>query len=253
MNRLERLYAVNDELRRNAPAVVSAANLANKFGVSRRTMERDLASLRSAGVPLYAVAGRRGGQATLQDGAPTHVFALSAEEITGLLMAVTASAPMPFGDAAVAGAQRLLDGLPSETQVRVDELRGRIRVSLNRPHGVGEVEHSTEQRAAAADGQVPDRIRRVQRVVEEAVRHRQVVNLKYRDQTGSATSRAVEAVGFFRGSDGWFLIGWCRLRQDRRIFRLDRITAAALTKESFSPRSVDETLGWVPEEVTDLG
>src|SRR5689334_20604208 len=40
MNRLERLYAVAEAIRRRAPAPVSAAALAEEFGVTRRTMER---------------------------------------------------------------------------------------------------------------------------------------------------------------------------------------------------------------------
>ncbi|MEM9656617.1 MAG: HTH domain-containing protein, partial [Actinomycetota bacterium] len=62
MQRLERLFAINDTLRRAAPHRVSAAKLAEEFDVSRRTIERDLASLRAAGVPLYAERGRTGGQ-----------------------------------------------------------------------------------------------------------------------------------------------------------------------------------------------
>ena len=50
MNRLERLHALTEHLRRVAPRPVSAASLADRFGVSRRTIERDLAALRNAGV-----------------------------------------------------------------------------------------------------------------------------------------------------------------------------------------------------------
>ncbi|MGI9147874.1 MAG: HTH domain-containing protein [Chloroflexota bacterium] len=40
MNRLERLYAISDHLRRHAPAALSAQSLASRFDVSRRTIER---------------------------------------------------------------------------------------------------------------------------------------------------------------------------------------------------------------------
>ena len=39
--RLERLYALAEEIRRHAPVPVSAAALAEHFSVSRRTIERD--------------------------------------------------------------------------------------------------------------------------------------------------------------------------------------------------------------------
>ena len=227
MNRLERLYAVTEEIRRRAPQPVSAAALAERFEVSRRTMERDLASLRAAGVPLYASYGRTGGQ-ELAGRAGTVVFRLSAEEATALLLAATTAADMPYAEAGRSATRRLLDALPAATQVGVDELRNRLRT-------------------AAADAPRP--ARRLKRTTEEAVRRGLVVNLTYRDRNGQVTTRAVEAVGFYGGADGWYLVGWCRLRDAGRIFRLDRITAAHLTRERAPTRDLDETLGWVPERL----
>jgi predicted DNA-binding transcriptional regulator YafY len=48
--------------------------------------------------------------------------------------------------------------------------------------------------------------------------------------------------------NGWYLVGWCHLRQAGRIFRLDRITSARLTRRPVAERDLDETLGWVPYE-----
>ncbi|MEL6892743.1 MAG: WYL domain-containing protein [Actinomycetota bacterium] len=227
MNRLERLYALNDHIRRSSPAPVSAAALAREFEVSRRTIERDLAALREAGLPLVAEPGRSGGQRTLQD-AKHIVFTLSASEVSALLIAVAAVGDMPYADAAGAASQRLLDAIPDLTRVQADELRLRIRTRVT-------------------DGSVTPRVRRT---VEEAVRTQRVVNITYVDAAGASTNRAVEPVGFYNGEQGWYLIGWCRRRDAGRIFRLDRIQTARLTKRSAPHRDVDEVLGWVPDEVT---
>jgi predicted DNA-binding transcriptional regulator YafY len=231
VNRLERLYAVTEAIRRRAPQPVSAASLADEFGVTRRTMERDLAALRASGVPLYGTDGRRGGQQLASRGGRV-VFSLSAEEVTALLLAATVSAGMPYSDAGRTAINRLLDSLPDDTRVAVDELRHRLRATVG--DGV---------RAAP----------RVQRTVEEAVRRNVVVNIGYEDRNGATTRRAVEPVGFYGGGTSWFLIGWCRLRADGRIFRLDRITTARLTREVAPVRDVDDTLGWVPEELVTPG
>lgn len=229
MQRLERLFAVHDRLRRAAPGPVSAARLAEEFGVARRTIERDLAALRSAGVPLYAERGRHGGHVSI-DRRGSAVVTLTADEVTALLVAVAAAGPdMPFADAASSAVDRLLDGLADSTAVAAEELRARVRTAVvARP-----------QPAA----------RRVRRTVEAAVRRSLVVNLRYEDGEGRVTERAVEAVGLYRGERQWHLIGWCRLRQDGRIFRLDRIRSANLTRERAPGRDVDETLGWTPHEV----
>jgi predicted DNA-binding transcriptional regulator YafY len=229
VNRLERLYAISEHLRRNAPRPTSAARLADEFEVSRRTIERDLEALRRAGVPLYADRGRRGGQHTL-DRTGSVVLTLSTPEVVALLVALASSGPdMPFSDAGLTAAQRLLDGLGTGTRIEVDELRRRIRTA------------DADRAPASA---------RVRRTVEEAVRRSVVVNIDYTDQHGARTTRAVEAVGLYAGGDGWYLIGWCRLRDDGRIFRLDRISSARLTRRPAPRRDVDATLGWVPHHVS---
>ncbi len=228
MNRLERLYAINEAIRRRAPEPVSAARLAVEFGVSRRTVERDLAALRSAGVPLYAERGRSGGQLQL-DRPGQVVLALSTAEVSALLIALAAAGDdMPFLDDGLSATNRLLDGLPGSVRVAVDGLRGRVRA------------------AASDDRPVNPRIRRT---IEEGVRRSVVVNIDYLDRNGTATSRSVEAVGFYQGGDGWYLIGWCLLRDGGRIFRLDRIRSARLTRRRIGERSVDDVLGWVPRSM----
>ena len=115
--------------------------------------------------------------------------------------------------------------LPTATRLEVEALRARIRTA--------------EQQRPAAPA-------RVRRTVEEAVRRSVVLNVDYADRHGTSTSRAVEPVGLYFGGDGWYVIGWCRLREAGRIFRFDRIRSARLTTQPFAPRDVDDTLGWVP-------
>ncbi len=227
MNRLERLHALAEQLRRSAPRPISAASLAERFGVTRRTIERDLASLRNAGVPLYAEHGRAGGQISL-DSEGHSVLTLSSAEILAILVALAAAGSlMPFHDAGNSAAQRLLDPMGPETQLGVEELRRRIRVRDQ-----------------------PSVSKRSRRTVEEAVRRSVVVKIDYVDANGNTTNRSVDPVGFYNGDGGWHLIGWCHLRTEGRIFRLDRILSARLTTRPAQQHSVDETLGWIPAEVS---
>jgi len=231
MNRLERLYAVNEAIRRRAPQTISAAALADEFEVSRRTIERDLAALRSAGVALYTEYGRSGGQRTAER-ARRGIFSLSTSEVTALLAAVAAAGvPMPYSDAGVAATRRLLDGLPDATRVDVDRLCARIRTT---------------------DDAMPRPARRIKRTVEEAVRRSVVINIGYLDRNDVETRRAVEAHGFYQRSEAWYLIGWCRLRDAGRIFRLDRIRSARQTTELIPDRDLDDVLGWVPGVIRTL-
>jgi len=227
VNRLERLFAISEAIRQSGRQPLTATRLADRFEVSRRTIERDLASLRGAGAPLISEPGRNGGAVSLDAGAGV-VVSLSTPQVTALLMAVAvAGVDMPYSNDASTGADILLRGLGSNTRTSVEDLRGRIRNPLSSPT-------------------VSPRTRRT---VEEAVRRGVVVNIVYVDATSRLTKRSVEAVGFYRGTDGWFLNGWCELRDAGRIFRLDRIEAAHLTRRAVKHRDVDEVLGWVPSEV----
>lgn len=224
MNRLERLYAVAEAVRRQAPAPVTAAWLADRFGVSRRTIERDLAALRVAGLPLHAREGRDGGH-TIAPVSGRAVLTLGAAEVTALLLALAVADGAPFNDDARAATDRLLDALPPATQVQVAELRGRIRVARDPVTSP----------------------RRTTRTLEEAVRRALVVRLDYTDRAGRRTSRDVDAVGFYGTPEGWAFVAWCHLRQAGRMFRLDRIRRATIISTPAQHRDVDDVMGWVPD------
>jgi predicted DNA-binding transcriptional regulator YafY len=229
VNRLERLYALTEEVRRHEPAPISAAYLADRLGVTRRTIERDLASLRAAGVPLKAARGRGGGY-TLDPGVSWTPVALNPAEVTALLLAQTAAPGIPFGRAAQTATAKLVDSLPAATRAEMEHLRQTIRVVIDAPAVTGPVATT----------------------IEEAVRLGRVARIDFTDRHGTQTSREVEPVGFYGSLDGWSLIAWCRLREAGRLFRLDRIGTAVLTTEQALPRDVDETLGWAPGPISRI-
>lgn len=227
MNRLERLHALTEELRRHAPAAVPAHRLAARFGVSRRTVERDVAALREAGVPVRATEGRGGGHALSAVPGRT-VLSFTAAEIAALLAALHVADGAPWTDAARTATHRLADALPPATRAQVDVLRTRIRVVAGAP--------------SAPPG--------VRAAVEEAVRRALVLRLDYTDTDGRETSRDVDPVGFYGTPDGWALVAFCHLRGAGRLFRLDRIRRAALTATPARWHDLDDTLGWVPHRGT---
>ena len=79
--------------------------------VTRRTVERDLAALRFAGVPIEGEVGRTAGY-SLAPSKGSVVFSLGPEEMVAVLLAVRAASGLPFGAPATTATQRLLDALP---------------------------------------------------------------------------------------------------------------------------------------------
>jgi predicted DNA-binding transcriptional regulator YafY len=223
VKRIERLYAITEELRRHFPRVVSASWLASELNVSRRTIERDMEALRLAGLPTYAQVGRRGGTALVNSG-PSRPVSLSVAEVVSLTVAVHIADRAPYSAAGRTAVAKLLDALDDAQRLAAEDLRSRFRLAPKQPAG----------RA------------RVRSVVEDAVRTQTVVRISYRDRNGDRTRRAVDPVGLYLDVDRWSLIGWCHLREDGRLFHLDRIVRADPTSQLSKPRNVDQVLGWVP-------
>lgn len=229
VNRTDRLYAIVEELRAVAPGRRSTRELAGRFEVSTRTIERDIAALQQAGVPIYADTGRGGGYTLDKDRAlPPMNF--SAAEAVAVAIALSKAGGAPFARAARTALLKIVAVMSAADGEEAQELAERIRFL---------VPADGEERAS-----VPS-------VVEEAVATRQVVRIVYRDRDGDMTRRDVEPVAFISGRDHWYLVGWCRMREAPRIFRLDRIRQAVLLDEAAPPRDYHDVAPRIPDLVAN--
>src|SRR5690606_29903866 len=70
--------------------------------------------------------------------------------------------------------------------------------------------------------------------LRRAIKHRQLVWLDYLDENGNASQRHVRPLGLVYWGMTWTLVAWCELRNDHRLFRLDRIQAAELLEQRFT-------------------
>jgi predicted DNA-binding transcriptional regulator YafY len=215
-----------------APRARTAHQLAAHFEVSVRTIERDISALQESGVPIWATPGPGGGYAV--DPAMTlPPLNLSAQEATAIAVALATSGPIPFADAARTALRKLVIAMSAASREDARELVGRIRLLQQR----GQLESTP-----------------VVRAVESAVAKRRVLELDYVDRTGQRTERRlVEPYGLAGAEHHWYLMGWCRLRNGGRTFRLDRIRAALLTSEAAPPRELGEVAGDIAQHLRETG
>jgi predicted DNA-binding transcriptional regulator YafY len=219
VKRAERQYALVDLLR-GARRPWSAARLADEFGVSSRTIERDVESLQLAGVPIYAHHGASGGYAILPEYSLPPLN-LSAAESLAVLAGLALLGSSPYGWAARRAHAKIVAVMAEQHRAPVQELLGRMQVV---------------DAVAPTDGAVPPGM------VSDAIAARRVVRLTYlgeqEDAAGHATStvRDVETMGLLRAGDAWLLVGWCRLREAIRGFRIERITRLEILDEVPPPR-----------------
>ncbi len=78
--------------------------------------------------------------------------------------------------------------------------------------------------------------------IEMAIRDARVVCLSYEDGQGRVSARDIEPVAFVDGGSTCYLLAWCRLRQQARSFRMDRIRSARLLDEVVDLAQLDVLL-----------
>jgi len=215
MRRAERLYALVDLLR-GSRRPLSAARLSEEFGVSKRTIERDVQSLQQAGVPIYADHGVTGGYSILREHSLPPLN-LTAPESLAVLAGLALLETSPYGAAARRARAKVLAISREDQLAPIDEALGAMFVIDSQPPSV----------SATA-------------LIPEAIAARRVTRLVYAAEDGtSETTRDVEAMGLLRGGDSWMFVGWCRLREGIRGFHLDRIRHFEITDQVFPERDPD--------------
>jgi predicted DNA-binding transcriptional regulator YafY len=128
MNRTDRLYALVEELRARAPRPMRAADLAARFEVSTRTIERDLLALQEAGVPIWAQPGPGGGY-SLNPDTTLPPLNLTPEEAVALATALAAMPAMPFASAGRTALAKLAAVMAAAPRDTAAQLASRIRVT----------------------------------------------------------------------------------------------------------------------------
>jgi predicted DNA-binding transcriptional regulator YafY len=208
MRRRERLFAITEYLRARRMGVTAEA-LADRFGVTIRTIYRDLDSLRDAELPVRADRGRGGGYAL--DRAYTLPPVNFTPREAALLVTLGSFASnmrlLPFADT-LAGA--------------LDKVRGALSASAQRE--LLELMASIEFVGIPAHGAPPA----VRRAVEQAWFERQPLRIRYQGTDDVVTRRVVRLTSVVMERSVTLLNCDDLDKGERRQFRLDRILAAEL-------------------------
>ena len=211
-----------DRLRSHGETTV--ATLAEELGVSRRTLLRDLGTLRERGMAIAGETGPGGGVRLEGDRGVTAVH-LSLREVVAMWLAARLSqeaSDLPWGSAANSGLAKLLGSLPA-TKAR--ELRALCRrVIVGKPA-------SPTIRAGA--GSAPPELLGL---FEEAFSKGIGLGFQYTDREARTSSRRAEPHGLLVETPVWYLLARDVDKGEPRTFRMDRIARPKLLRDvSFRP------------------
>ncbi len=197
------------------------SELAQRLGVSGRTIRRDVERLRELGYPVDAVTGPAGGY-RLHAGTAMPPLLLDDDEAVAIAVGLRTAA-----GASVAGIEETsIRALVKLEQVLPSHLRRRV-------NALGSVLATLPASGPMVDpGQLT--------AIASACRDRERLRFAYRSREAQDTRRHVEPHSLVNLGRRWYLVAWDCEREGWRTFRVDRLERAAATGARFAPRALPE-------------
>ena len=215
--RLSRLTAILTQLQ--SKRFLTATRLADRFGVSVRTIYRDIKALEQAGVPVLIEEGKG---YSLMEGYRIPPVMFTEKEANALVTAeqiILANKDLSFVKDYIDAVNKIKSVLPHSTKDKMDLLSSRILIKNNYEK---------------------DRSSNFLSLLQIALTNYNPVSIAYSPQEqDTPTTRIVEPFFLYNSTlENWLLIARCRLRNDYRTFRLDRIHTMSVLDEKFKPHDM---------------
>lgn len=199
--------------------MLTSAELARRLEVDRRSVRRYITMLQDIGMPIESVRGPAGGYRMHPGSKPPPLIFTTEEAIVLELGLMTVERlGLALSPEALEGARAKLE------RVLSNENRERLR-ALQAGLTIAPVADTEEQPVD------PELVT----LLTMAARQGRQVSLRYRSDGGEETERQVDPYGIAQRHQLWYLIGYCHLRRDERVFRLDRVSQAGLEPGTFTP------------------
>ena len=194
---------------------VTAAELAERFEVSVRTIYRDIDTLSMAGIPVYTTKGRNGG-ISLTEQFVLDKMLVSKQEQQQILAALASLKETGAHDG--------------------EEILGKL----------GDFFKEKPENWVAIDfSDWSGRRKELFNQIRDAILNRRVMQFDYYGQYGEMSSRCVEPVQLLFKEYTWYVRAFCRTRQAMRLFKVLRMKRVVVLEETFTPR---ENIDYLPED-----
>ncbi len=214
--KIDRLIGIITILMQNDK--VTAPELAKRFEVSRRTIQRDIEDICKAGIPVTSTQGYGGGL-SIAEGFKLDKALFTKEE----LQAVFAGLRGVDSVSKTSTLTSLLDKLSQKGQRVVAE--DIVIIDL----------------ASHYQASLTDKLERI----KEAIRSKHTVSFQYYYEKGEV-ARRIEPYRLVFQWSAWYVLGFCLTRQDFRLFKLNRLWDLRIDEDTFSEREI-------PQEALSFG
>lgn len=193
---------------------VTAKELAARFNVSVRTIYRDVEDLSAAGVPIYMSKGKGGGISILEDYSINKVV-LSEDEREDLAVAIKTmqAVKYPEIDAVLEKIGAVFKNNDHSDWVKID---------------FAGWNSSPKEQDKLAD-------------IKNAILRCNIIRFDYINANGEKSSRFAEPEQLYFNRHTWYLLAFCRSKNEHRIFRISRIKNVTVTNERFQKRVISDS------------
>ena len=181
----------------------TAKELADRFEVSTRTIYRDIETLSTANIPIYASKGKDGGIGLLDEYVLNKTI-LSEEEQNQILFA--------------------LQGMKKVKGQDENDILEKLSILFNK-----KINDWIKIDFSNWDNMQEERFD----IIKSAILNKQLVQFTYYNSKGEVSKRIVEPLQIWFKDKSWYLISYCRNKEDYRIFKIARIKECEILKEHF--------------------
>ena len=181
----------------------TAKELADRFEVSTRTIYRDIETLSTANIPIYASKGKDGGIGLLDEYVLNKTI-LSEEEQNQILFALQGMKKVKGQDE-----KDILEKLSILFNKKINDW---IKIDFSNWGNIQEERFD---------------------IIKSAILNKQLVQFTYYNSNGEESKRTVEPLQIWFKDKSWYLVSYCKLKQDYRIFKIARIKEVKMLQEHF--------------------
>lgn len=209
----------------------SGAQLADRLGVTTRTVRNDIERLRILGYTVESTTGAAGGY-RLGAGEVLPPLLLDEDETVAVAVGLAAGASGTVSgieESALRALSKLQQTMPAHLRARVDALRAAVVLPSSAP---------------TVDAAVLT-------AVAAAAHNHELLRFDYRGRGGQGSIRAVEPHTLVFSGERWYLLAWDVERDAWRTFRIDRMEPRMPTRKRVAPREAPEggAAAWVERGV----
>ncbi len=201
---------------------IGAQELADTFEVSPRTIYRDIEAINMAGIPIRSIPGVGGGFEIMPD-YKLDKTVFSTADLSAILMGLSSLSSVVRGGELANALEKVKSFIPAEKAKDIEIKSNQICIDLS---------SWTGNRT----------IRPYVKIIQAALQNHTLLSFAYTAHHGKKTIRTVEPYQLVLKGSRWYFQGYCRTRNDFRLFRVSRMSELQMKRETFIPQDFQKPI-----------